>query len=275
MHVAQAALLPGRRGPIGVRYAHLGSVAYVVASVPPGMSPCGSNSCRLSHWGMVLDGSLAIEQGGTRTELPARSVFHVAGGRAAHRMLALGSVEVASFEPPTDRARFEPPDGEPSSDGATRDRVGGGRGWHSSRPARSHAQTPVQAFGVSARADLEDGMIAATGMTMGELVFTAASLGSRTGYTDDWCDLPHWGIVASGSIAIEWERDIEVVSAGEVYACPPGPPGHRFQAADPAAILDFTPIAAIRSASRVIEWRRDLLASSHRIRRAPGLIRLR
>ena len=258
MHVAQAALAAARRGEVGVRYAELGPVTYVLSGLGPGADPCAARPCRRNHWGIVLNGSLAIEQAGTRTELPSRSVFHVPGGTPAHRIAALTPAQVAGFEPAADRLPLDP-----SADAS-----------HGSTDEPTTSAVPITAFGVTARARVEDGAVAATGMTMGSLVLCAASLGAGAGYTEDWCDLPHWGLVVSGSIAIEWEDDVEIVAAGEVYACPSGPPGHRFQAADPAAILDFTPVEAMGRTSRVISWRRGLVAGARRVRRGPRLVPL-
>jgi hypothetical protein len=83
---------------------------------------------------------------------------------------------------------------------------------------------------------------------------TQAHFGAGSGYTTDWCDAPHWGLVTSGAIAIEWQNDIEVLAAGDVYHCPAGPPGHRLEAADPASVIDLTPIDSARRA-RVAPWR--------------------
>ena len=47
-----------------------------------------------------------------------------------------------------------------------------------------------------------------------------------------------------------------MVSAGDVFRCPPGPPGHRILAAEPATLIDLTPLSGIESATRQIDWRR-------------------
>jgi hypothetical protein len=99
------------------------------------------------------------------------------------------------------------------------------------------------------------GEIVAESQRMGELLLTRTQFGRRAGYTSQPCDLPHWGVVTHGSIAIEWEDDVEVVGAGDAFHCPAGPPGHRIEAAEAAAILDFTPTDVIRSGERVPDWR--------------------
>jgi quercetin dioxygenase-like cupin family protein len=80
-------------------------------------------------------------------------------------------------------------------------------------------------------------------------------MGERSGYTSGWCDAPHWGLVTDGQMAIEWEDDIEILSSGDIFHCPAGPPGHRLEAADPATFLDLTPVAAL-AGGRVADWRR-------------------
>ena len=49
-------------------------------------------------------------------------------------------------------------------------------------------------------------------------------MGERSGYTTDWCDAPHWGLVTNGQMAIEWEDDVEILSSGDIFHCPAGPP---------------------------------------------------
>ena len=89
---------------------------------------------------------------------------------------------------------------------------------------------------------------------MSRFVLTQARFGPGSGYTSEWCDAPHWGLVTAGRIAIEWEDDLEIVAAGDVYHCEGGPPGHRLEAADPASIVDLTPTD--RLGGRLAAWRR-------------------
>jgi hypothetical protein len=90
---------------------------------------------------------------------------------------------------------------------------------------------------------------------MSSYVLTQSRFGPGSGYLDDWCDAPHWGLVTAGRLAIEWEDDIEIVAAGDVYHCSAGPPGHRLEAADPASLIDLTPIAALGAGARLAPWR--------------------
>ena len=85
---------------------------------------------------------------------------------------------------------------------------------------------------------------------------TRVRMGERSGYTSTWCDAPHWGMVTAGRLAIEWEDDVEILSKGDIFHCPAGPPGHRLEAADPATFIDLTPISALESDGRLAEWRR-------------------
>ena len=64
---------------------------------------------------------------------------------------------------------------------------------------------------------------------MAPFVMSRIKMGERSGYTAGWCDAPHWGIVTEGRLAIEWEHDVEILSKGDVFHCPAGPPGppHR------------------------------------------------
>jgi hypothetical protein len=81
-------------------------------------------------------------------------------------------------------------------------------------------------------------------------------MGERSGYTAGWCDAPHWGMVTAGRLAIEWEDDIEILSKGDIFHCPSGPPGHRVEAADPASFVDLTPMASFEDGRRLADWRR-------------------
>jgi hypothetical protein len=97
---------------------------------------------------------------------------------------------------------------------------------------------------------------------MSDYLMTRTRMGERSGYTAGWCDAPHWGLVLSGRIAIEWEDDVEILSKGDIFHCPAGPPGHRVEAADPASFLDLTPISAFEGGGRMADWRRGSVNAS-------------
>ena len=74
--------------------------------------------------------------------------------------------------------------------------------------------------------------------------------------------------MTAGRLAIEWEDDVEILSSGDIFHCPAGPPGHRLEAADPATFVDLTPIAALAGGAR---WRNGVAeANSHRPRPSRG-----
>jgi hypothetical protein len=102
---------------------------------------------------------------------------------------------------------------------------------------------------------LRRGQIEAESSLMGDWLLCATRFGGVSGYTTSWCDQPHWGMVIRGTIAIEWESEMEIVSAGDAYYCPPGPPGHRIEVTDAATIMDFTPVEAMIRTGRVAGWR--------------------
>jgi hypothetical protein len=88
-------------------------------------------------------------------------------------------------------------------------------------------------------------------------LMTRVRMGERSGYTSGWCDAPHWGLVISGRLAIEWEDDVEILSKGDIFHCPAGPPGHRAEAADPATFIDLTPLSSFEDGGRIATWRRE------------------
>lgn len=100
------------------------------------------------------------------------------------------------------------------------------------------------------------GTIERDAWAMSGYVLTRVRMGERSGYRSGWCDATHWGLVTSGSMTIAWEHDVEVVAAGDVFHCPPGPPGHRIEAADPVTFLDLTPVSAFGAGGRLADWRR-------------------
>ena len=62
------------------------------------------------------------------------------------------------------------------------------------------------------------------------------------GLPDDACQSEHWGYVFNGSYRIRYtDGHEEVVSAGEAYYCPPGPPGHVFAAIEDCETIEFSP----------------------------------
>jgi len=248
MHVAPADLRTIRSTGLTLRFAILGDVAFVLAELPPSGSSGTrmEDLCDRQHWGFVLDGDIELEIGSERQRIPEGTAFHVPGG-LSHRMLCAGAARLASFEH-FDTARDV-------SDEALRD-----EGF---QVLRGRSQVGPQAIvpRVDHTVEAEPGEVSTTGTRMGDLLFCQTTFGPSSGYASPYCDLEHWGLVTAGSIAIEWENDVEVLASGDIFRCPAGPPGHRFQAADPAATIDFTPLAAFDRGTRVVEWRQALAAS--------------
>jgi quercetin dioxygenase-like cupin family protein len=244
MHVAPADFRSVRTGGLVLRFATLGETAYVLAEVPPTGS-AGTvleEPCTRPHWTFVLDGAIRIEAAGERRTVAAGSAFYAPPG-LEHRLFADGVARLAGFEP------IDP--GRDLSDESLR-----ADGYEVlPRPPAVQPGLVVPPAGVEEAREPDPGEIIASSVAMGQRILTRARFGPRSGYTSAFCDLPHWGLVTAGSLALEWEEDVEVVTAGDVYHCRSGPPGHRFLAADPAALIDFTPAAAVRSGARVQGWR--------------------
>jgi hypothetical protein len=76
-------------------------------------------------------------------------------------------------------------------------------------------------------------------------------------------------MVTAGRLAIEWENDVEILSKGDIFHCGLGPPGHRVEAADPVTFVDLTPVTALESSVRLVEWRRAALRA--RRSKSPGI----
>jgi quercetin dioxygenase-like cupin family protein len=244
MHVSPADFRSVRGRGITLRFAILGDIAYILADLPNGSAGTAlEEACKRQHWAFALEGSVEVEVRRRRHEVPPGTAFHLAAG-TAHRIFAVGPARLAGFE------RIDP--GRDVSDERLR-----AEGFEilNVGPNQSPGLTvpPVRA---RTGRSLAEGRVAATTHRMGDLVFTQASFGPRSGYTSAWCDLPHWGLVAEGAVAIEWENDVEVLTAGDVFYCPPGPPGHRIEAADGATIVDFTPIDRLDGGGRIAGWRR-------------------
>jgi quercetin dioxygenase-like cupin family protein len=257
MHVGPADFRSIRRDGLTLRFAILGEVAYVLAEVPPSGSAGTALEapCERPHWAFVLAGEVELDAGSERVTVPAGSTFYVPEGMR-HRIRAMGRTRLAGFE------RIDPRDD--TSDSALK-----AQGFEvlAEAPGGSPAIVPV-VEPVSRTIELGD--VVPTGSRMGSLLFCQVGFGPRSGYASPFCDLQHWGQVTTGNIAIEWENDIEVLTAGDVFYCPPGPPGHRFQAADPSATVDFTPLDAFTGDGRIAEWRHALAMRTGALDSQPG-----
>ena len=234
MHVTPSELRAVRRQTLTLRTARLGPVGAVLAEVPAAGEARTTleDPCDRPHWAVVLRGEVEVDVAGNRFAVPAGHTFHVAGGDPAHRFFASRRSVLAGFAP------LGPP--------KPRGRNG----------AASGAWPPViQLAGSTAAGPVTAGDVVAETTDAGDWLMTQAAFGATSGYGSDWCDVSHWGVVVSGGLAIEYEDDGEVLGAGDFYYCPPGPPGHKFEVADGATIVDFTPRDALARATRLAYWR--------------------
>jgi mannose-6-phosphate isomerase-like protein (cupin superfamily) len=246
MHVAPADLRAVRQDGITIRFAMLGSMAYVLAELPKDGSPGTSleRPCEQPHWGFVIDGDLSIVTERQRLAIPAGRAFHVPAGGPQHHFETSGPALVAGFAP------VESPV-DVSDDSLV------AKGFELlSEPTKTTVVPPIPPQRVGA------GQIRIETWRMSDYLMTRTRMGERSGYTAGWCDAPHWGLVLSGRIAIEWEDDVEILSKGDIFHCPAGPPGHRVEAADPASFLDLTPISAFEGGGRMADWRRGSVNAS-------------
>jgi mannose-6-phosphate isomerase-like protein (cupin superfamily) len=248
MHVAPAGFRAIRNGGVTLRFAVLRDIAAVFAELPETGSAgtIVEELCERPHWAFVARGSIVVTSDTGRSEIGAGTAFYVPPD-LPHRFHSSGAAQLVGFE------RLGPED-DVSDERLVEHGFEIVRGGATSRGV----VLPVPASTVPA----DDGDIASNAVRMGDLLLGQTRFGVRSGYTSSFCDLEHWGMVTAGSMAIEWENDIEVVTAGDVFYCPPGPPGHRFHAADAAASIDFTPLAGFDRPGRVVEWRRVVAAGT-------------
>ena len=243
MHVAPVDLRSLRQGGLTLRFAMLGEMAYVFAELPATGSAGTSleTPCTQAHWGFVIEGELTFVRGDKREVIPAGRAFHVPAGGPELRFEASERALVAGFQPIESEA-------DVSDERLT------ARGFELLSPDAVESATIVPAI---ATRKVPVGQIRTETWPMSSFLMTRVRMGERSGYTTGWCDAPHWGLVTNGQMAIEWEDDVEILSSGDIFHCPAGPPGHRLEAADPATFLDLTPVAALACA-RIADWRRGI-----------------
>lgn len=241
MHLAPADLRSVRQDGLSIRFGILGPVAYALVDVPPGGSADSAleRPCTRPHWGFVLAGEVTLHQAGRTIALPVGHAFHIAPGGPEHHLEASGGAVISGFEPV-----------EHDLDASEAALLAQGFQIVESDDLRARTVPATSPRPV------EPGRIEPESHLMSHLVLTRTRMGATSGYTTQWCDVEHWGMVTAGRVAIEWEGDVEILGTGDIYYCPPGPPGHRITAADPATIVDLTPMAALEATSRVADWRR-------------------
>ena len=245
MRVSPRDLRAVQRDGLLTRFAILGPVAFVMVELP-GAGSAGSaleQPTEAESWGFVLQGDLTLHAPQAQV-LPAGTAFHVPAGQPPHWFSASDRVVAAGFAPVR-------PDVD-ASDSALR-----AAGW---TRARTRSSTPlpetIRPLGPSARFRPR-GSIEVELAQMGSWVFARNTFGSLSGYASGWCDLEHWGMVLSGDLALTFEDSVELLSAGDIYYCPPGPPGHQLQVADAATTFDYTPLEQLKGNARRSEWRRQ------------------
>jgi mannose-6-phosphate isomerase-like protein (cupin superfamily) len=248
MHLTARHLRTARRGGLILRFAQLGPVAFIVVELPE-TGTAGTTleePCAEPHWSIVLSGNLDVARpGGPTARVGPGQAFHVPAGDPAHSFRAERRVSAAGVVPLPNGAIDEEAVRAAGFEEVT------ASAW---QPALPTAREVTVAPG-SAMMPIQRGAIEAGAALMGPWVYCQATFGGESGYVSRWCDLPHWGLVLDGTMAIEWEDDIEIVGAGDAFYCPKGPAGHRFQVTDSATIIDFTPLDALGSVRRIAEWR--------------------
>lgn len=244
MRITPRELRGVRRDGLLIRFAMLGPVAYVEVEVPRGGS-AGTGfetPSRNPGWGFVLRGHVTLRHRETR-EFPAGTAFYIPPGTPDHVLTATGGTVVAGFAPVA-----------PTTDTSEAGLRGQGyepvaiTGEATAMPGTIHSMEPSTIFRQAGAVDVETAR-------MGDWLFMRTTFGPLSGYTSGWCDLPHWGLVLRGDFALNSESGVELVSAGDVYYCPAGPPGHQFQVADAATTVDYTPISELDGPCRKADWR--------------------
>ncbi len=233
------------QGGVLARYALLGPAAFVFAELPE-TGTAGTSLedwCHMEHWGLMLDGTLRLD-GDEPREFHPGTAFYISPDGKPHRFLATERVTIAGFTP-----LREPVDTSPEALRA--------RGLEIATHMPAPVAVPQLMRVASDHSRLtRRGQIEVETAEMGQWVFTQTTFGPLSGYTSGWCDLTHWGLVLSGDLILNHEDSLEVLTAGDVFYCPAGPPGHQFEVADQATIIDYTPNDELGRIARQEAWRR-------------------
>jgi len=236
-----------RRAGMLTRFALLGPVAYVLADLPAEGTPGTGldEPCLVDHHGIVLRGTFRVHHDDGRTEsFDAGTVFYVPEGPPVHRFSWSSGAVVGGFArlaPETDlgRAALEALGFEI----VTRPAI---------PPSPPRSITLAGEVAPVRRA----GTIDVEAAVMGRWVFVRSIFGAQTGLATGRCELPHWGIVLDGEVAIHTRDAVELVTAGDAFLAEPG---HRFEVPDGATVIDYTPLDAIRPGIRMASWRREAM----------------
>ena len=101
LHVTPIDLRTLSQGGLLVRFAMLGSMAYVLAETPATGSAGTSleRPCTDPHWGFVIEGELIVVRGGRRETIGAGRAFHVPAGDPPHHFETTARSLIAGFAP--------------------------------------------------------------------------------------------------------------------------------------------------------------------------------
>jgi hypothetical protein len=231
------------------RFSLFGPVAFILADLPAG-GTAGTGldePCLTEHHGIVLAGAFSVHHADGRIEMfEVGTAFYVPPGPPTHTFTCAPRTVIGGFASMPET----PPDISPDALIA--------QGYEIvRRPAVPAAPPRTVTLGGSVDPFRRSGAIDVEGSQMGSWLFMRAKFGPRSGYTSGWCDLPHWGVVLDGEVAIQYEGETELAARGDAYYVLPG---HRMVSPDGAMIADYTPISAIDGERRVSRWRRDTLA---------------
>ena len=244
MRITPRELRGVRRDGLLIRFAMLGPVAYVEVEVPrAGSAGTGFETpSRNAGWGFVLRGHVTLRQRDVR-EFPAGTAFYIPPGTPDHSLTAAGGTVVAGFAPVAPATNFS--EEELREQGFEPVAV---KAAPTALPGTIRSLEPSTQFRPARAVDVETAR-------MGEWQFMRTTFGPLSGYTSGWCDLPHWGLVLRGDFGLASESGVELISAGDVYYCAAGPPGHQFQVADSATTVDYTPVSDLDGPCRKADWR--------------------
>ncbi len=247
------------------RYALMGPAAFVLVEFQAaGTAGTGLDEpCLTDHHGIVTRGTFSVVHADGRGEtFGPGDAFYVAPGPPAHTFTSSAGCVVGGFA-----ATAEQPDISQEALEA--------RGFAIvARPAAPAPPPGTVKLAGSVEPFHRPGAVDVEGSPMGAWLFMRSRFGPRSGYTSGWCDLPHWGLVLDGEIAIAYPGETELAARGDAFYTPPG---HRFTSPDGATIIDYTPIVDL-AAPRVAAWRRaaieraplaDRRAVSAEVRRRP------
>lgn len=230
------------------RYAVLGPVAYVLADLPAeGTAGTGlEEPCLRDHHGIVLRGTFRVHHDDGRSEaFEAGTVFYVPEGPPPHHFSWSSGAVVGGFARLASEADVRPDALEAMGFEIV------------SRP--SVPLSPPSSVTLAGAVDpiRRRGAIDVEASVMGPWLFVRAIFGAQTGLATGRCELPHWGVVLDGAVAIHTRDAVELATAGDAFLVEPG---HRFEVPDGATVIDYTPLDSIRPGVRVAAWRRAAMA---------------